>query len=205
MTIQVRPRIISYSLDDDNSEAECNHRTKQPPLRKLIRTILIGLTISGCYTYDSNYDRNRHVSRKCLSYRNVGNMYRLFCFLIPLAFFVKHTTAFFTLPPSLTYFNVVAFVWSVKILLFYVIAFKSGHSKYGHQRAAFDFWDETIRPGLDDLGIEFPSNKIRKRQTIYLFITASIMLINACGWALLCTDIVSSDFDVFTASPFSHW
>ena len=201
MKIRVRPRSFSDS-DDVKSAAVWNEDERPPQLRKLLRPFFICLAISGCYTYDIDYETNGVESAKGRKYRLIGLLYRIFCFLIGLGSLAKHAVAFFTLPSTFVHFNFIVLTWTLVCVLFFAIAFKSGLSKYGHQRKAFTFWDETIRSDMEQLGINFPNEKIKKRQHLYLIICGSILVMNSCGIALLSADIFSDGLGEFFAAPF---
>ena len=99
-------------------------------------------------------------------------------------------------------FNVIVVVWSIHVLLTFLIYLKSHHVKYGGQRNVFNIRDAEIRPLIVYLGIEFPADKIKKRFFIYLMIACACYRSNMTGFALLAADAFIDGYGVFFSAPF---
>ena len=202
MIIQVRPRIISDS-NDVKSAAVWSPNTQPLQLTQLLRPFLTVFAVTGCYPYEIDFGKNGTKTKRGRRYRLARSIYRYIWFLATVTYSVKYAAAFFTVSSTFMRFNLIIFAWSIICVLSFVISLKSRHSKYGHQRKAFKMWDETILPEIEELGMRFPTNKFRKKQTIYLFIVAFVTVFNTIGSSLLAADIFSDGFGAFAAAPFS--
>lgn len=57
-------------------------------------------------------------------------------------------------------------------------------------------------PEMEELGIDFPVDKIRKRQKIYISIALALTFINIECLVLFSADIFSKGYNVFFTAPF---
>ena len=203
MTVKVRPRLSVSDIEDLKSPADWKENKHRSTLRQILRPCFICLAISGCYTYDADFIKNGKETTRGRPYRIFGIIYRIFCFLMCFAACIKSVAAFFTLSTPFAQFNVVLVSWYIECTIVFLITCKSVHHKFGYQRKTFDFWDETIRPGLEEIGIDFPTDKIKTRQTIYLVIGIFICVLNISGIILISTDILSNGYGFLFAAPFS--
>ena len=180
-----------------------NHDINNVTLRQFLRPSLIVLAIGGCYTYDPSVIKTGSETSEGRPYRTAGLIYRIFYLLACLAWCAKCFVSFFTLPSNFILFNVVVAVWCVQVLLTFLVYLKSHYVKYGGQRKAFNLWDSEIRPLIDDLGLEFPADKIKKRFFIYLMIACTWCVSNITGMALLAADVFAGGFGVYYSAPFA--
>ena len=180
-----------------------HHDKNHVTLRQLLRPSLITMAICGCYSFDADGRKGGQANSDGRLYRVFGTFYRIVCLLSVVAACVKSVAAFPTVPDSFKQLNAINIIWLTQCLVIFLISFKATHAKYGSQKKAFDFWDEKIKPEMEELGIDFPQEKIKKRQQIYIFIATCGVLVNVGCLALFSADIFSRGLDVFYAAPFA--
>ena len=202
MHVKVKPNIVQM---EEGKASAWDHHDNRPKssFRKLLKPSLVSLSVCGCYTYDADYVNTGIQRPMRRRYRVFSTIYRTIILFVCLAACTKAIAAFWTLPPGFIEFNVIILAWFMEILTVFLIFLKSNHVKYGGQRKAFDLWDDTIRPELDDLGIEFPEKKVKRRQKIYLILATMVSIVNVSGAVLMSTDLFSEGFGAFFASPFA--
>ena len=71
MEVKVRPYL---STTEEDSDDDTGHVT----LRQLLRPLLIGLAVCGCYTYDPYLIKTGKQTTEGRIYRIIGTVYRLF-------------------------------------------------------------------------------------------------------------------------------
>ena len=205
-----------YIMKGNGNSVVINTELEKPPtawddhdnephltLRQLLRPSLISMAISGCYTYDGNSTRTGRETNQGRPYRLFGTLYRIVFLMVCVLACVKSCAAFATLPSSSLHFNAIVTGWSIQCFLVFLISLKSDHSSYGGRNKAFDFWDDKIRPDLDDLGIQFPEKTIKKRQAVYLILATCLFVFNLAGSAVLSADIFADGYGMFFAAPFT--
>ena len=171
-------------------------------MRQLLRPSLITMSISGCYNYVPEIVWLGQTNENG-PYRVFGTVYRTFCLIIYLVAWGQTSAAFPYVPPTFTQLNIAKMICYTECLVMFLTSLKSTFSKNGSQKRAFDFWDDKIRPEMENLGIKLPIKKIQKRQRIYVVLAIVITLVNSTCNILLLTGLLLKDFDVFFAAPFA--
>ena len=193
--------VKSAEADGEKSPAVLPKQNFFPPLtlRQLLKPLLICMAIGGSYTYEPN-GRDKPGSRP---HQILGHAYRSFIILSILLGCVKQFTAIAIIPTGSWQFGTIILCYFMTALLGLLIFCKSSHLKYGNQRKAFDFWDDKVRPALEELEIELPAEKIKRRLRNYLLLIMGTFSCNTVGIALLATDTLSDGYGVTFAAPFS--
>ena len=180
-------------VEEGKVSSAWNHDANQSylTLRQFLQPSLITMALCGCYTFGKK------------SVRIIGITYRIIYLLFCLAACAKTIAAFTTLSTPSSLVNLTITLWYTQCLTMFLISLKSTHTKYGGQRKAFEFWDEKIRPEIEALEIEFPENKLKKRQTIYLIVATVLNVMNFLGSLLLHTDVITEGIGTIFAAPFA--
>ena len=206
MKVSVKP--VINTAEDPDIHTDLNFRddrdTNNVTLRQILKLPLICLAIGGCFTYDPSVINTGNDVQTSRRYCIAGLIYHIVCLLSCLAWFAKSSVSFFTLPSKFIPFNTVTVSWILQVLLTFIIYLKAHHVKYGGQRKAFNLWDAEIRPLIDDLGLDFPADKIRKRFFIYLVIASTWCVFNITGMTFLATDAFENGFGAFFSAPFTN-
>ena len=200
MAVNVKSSI--NEINDITTWNETSNNKHHKTLRQLLRPSLVSMAISGCYTYNDNLVTTEQTTSKGKPYRIFGTVYRLVFFIICASGCVKSAATFYKHSYAFLHLNVISCVWYTQCLIMFLISLKSNHVQYGGQRKAFKFWDEKIRLEMEALGLEFPEEKIKKRQKICLVVASVIVCFNIAGLSLLATDIFSEGFGAFFSAPF---
>ena len=133
----------------------------------------------------------------------LGNSTELFVCWWLLRHVLSLLQLFFTLPETFIQLNAINLVWLTQCLVIFLISLKASHAKYGSQSKAFNFWDDKIKPEMDALGIEFPEEKIKKRQKICIAIATCFVTLNVGCLVMFSVDVFSRGLDIFDAAPFA--
>ena len=169
-------------------------------IRQLLRPSLISMAVCGCYTFEVNYI----MSRKGRVYQLFGRVYRILIFMICLGGFIKTCASFTSLSAFFMQMNVIKSGWYTQCVVVLLISLKSNLSNKGGQRKAFNFWDENIRLEIVELELEFPEEKIKKRQCISLVIASVVSVVCFVGNILITIDPFQGGFNVFISAPFDN-
>ena len=169
-------------------------------LRQLLRPSITIMKICGCYSFENGNKGGNSDGRIIEIF---GKFFRLMCFLVAIASCAKAVAAFFTIPATFMQLNAINLIWLTQCLVIFLISYKASHVNYGSQTKAFDFWDEKIKPELDALGIDFPEEKIKKRQKICIVIATCFSIINLGCLVMFSVDVFSRGLDMFYAAPFA--
>lgn len=161
-------------------------------MKLILKPVLYGMAIAGCYNFmdvrqtGTNVERRHSVkSALCICYRII--IFVVFCLSIcrsvAACFYVS--TGFLTI-----YVQFVA--WLVYNLATFIIFVKATSRKYGHNEKANNFWMEKIVPLFDQLCIEYPEMKLKKRATMVVILCIISVPINILG-AYLQTNMANFD------------
>ena len=198
-------RSSAINVENEKPPTAWDHHDSQShlTLRQLIRPSLIGMAVSGCYTYDGDFIRMGRERSQGRVYRTFGRLFRIICAIVCIGAITKTMTAFLYLPAEYLQFNAVVVAWNVECFLLFLVSLKSGHSRYGGRDKAFDFWEENISPALEELGIDLPVQTVKKRQTIYLIMASMFSVFNLAGSSFMSAEIFSEGYGSVFAAPFA--
>ncbi|XP_045182101.2 uncharacterized protein LOC123540846 isoform X1 [Mercenaria mercenaria] len=147
-------------------------------LKQILKLMLYGLAIAGNYSFsDINSAGENSSSIKSV----LSKIYRTYVFISILIMVIKFIAGFFYLPTDYFYFSILCAVWSTYILCIQLYSMKATSSKYGHYEKVFKIWDQKIMPEFKELGIEYPSFKLRKGVIIVLVIAFILVVCNTAG------------------------
>ena len=191
MKVKVRP---IRSTTEEDSDDDQNHVT----LRQLLRPSLVCLAISSCYTYDPCLVKTgKHVVEGRI-YRILGTIYRLVILCAYLTACAKAVAAAIIAPKHILILSLMVMAYMLQNLAIFLIALKCDYSQNKWHHQAFDFWDDKIRPEMEALGVNFPVEKIRKRQKMYLSISVA-----TCIFGIVLTGVLSFNaFFTIMSLPF---
>ena len=159
--------------------------------------MLIVMAISGCYNFSDIYEivpKNRQWTMKvALSY-----IYRMVVFLILLFMEIRFILAWFYLPTSYHATIGLMSVWSLSLIVNFLVSFKSSSLKFGHLESVFKFWEEKILPECVDLQLECPVEKIKRSAITHTVAACVFVTINFIG---LTVQVYMFDADVLYLTP----
>ena len=196
--------ISSVTEMDEKPPTAWNHHDNKNhgTLTQLLRPSIITMKMCGCYSFEAGGSKDKGENSDGRIFQVFGKLYRITCLLVAVVACVKSVAAFFTLPETFIQLNAINLVWLTQCLVIFLISLKASHDKYGSQSKAFNFWDDKIKPEMDALGIEFPEEKIKKRQKICIAIATCIVILNAGCLVMFSVDVFSRGLDIFYAAPF---
>ena len=170
--IQSEPRPHAWTLTLEQRKKSC--------LKKMLQPMLIVMAISGCYNFSDIYEivpKNRQWTMKIvLSY-----IYRMVVFLILLFMEIRFIIAWFYLPTSYHATIGLMSVWSLSLIVNFLVSFKSSSLKFGHLESVFKFWEEKILPECVDLQLECPVEKIKRSAITHTVAACVFVTINLIG------------------------
>ena len=169
-------------------------------IRQLLRPSLISMAVCGCY----NFEVRCLTSRKGRLFQIFGRLYRILIFIICFGSVIKTLASFSNLSSFFMQMNMIRTGWYTQCLVVFLISLKSNLANKGGQRKAFNFWDEKIRQEMQEIGLEFPGEKIKKRQKVYLIIAVAVSFVGFLGNILLTIDPFNGGFNIFYSAPFDN-
>ena len=207
MKTKVRPRLTDVEKFKVPQPEKIEKMEKlHQSLKQLLRPYLLALAFSGCYSFDESLLMNRKdilkTGRANSVYRIYGKIYRILSFIIIFALCVKSAAAFYNIGDNFKYLNIVIVAWYIQCLVVLIFFLKFEQSNGGDHRNYYEFWDEKIWSAMDDLGIVFPVEKIKKKQMVFLMIIVFLTICNVGGLAFLSTDVLSNGYGAFWSAPF---
>ena len=202
MKVKVKPCTIRTREQTHTAEKTGAINLHSVSIRQLLKPSLVSMAVSGCYTYDANLVKTGRTTSKGKCSRMFGIIYRLVVFIFVIGGCIKTAAAFSKLYSAFLQLNVIRCGWYTQCLVVFLISLKSSTTKYGGQRKAFNFWDEKIRPELEELGLKIPEENIRKRQKIYVALAVVVYCFGIAISILVSTDTFTNGFGVFFVAPF---
>ena len=207
MKTKIRPRLTDVEkLKLPSPEKIEKMDNQHQSLKQLLRPYLLALAFSGCYSLDEGLIMNRKeilkTGRANSVYRIFGKIYRILSFIIIFALCVKAAAAFYNIGDTFKYLNIVIVAWYIQCLVVLIFFLKFEQSNDGDHRNYYEFWNEKIWSAMDDLGIVFPVEKIKKKQMVFLMIIVFLTICNVGGLAFLSTDVLSNGYGAFWSAPF---
>ena len=161
------------------------------------------MKMCGCYSFEAGGSKDKRENSDGRFFKFLRNSTELFVCWWLLQHVLSLLQLFFTLPETFIQLNAINLVWLTQCLVIFLISLKASHAKYGSQSKAFNFWDDKIKPEMDALGIEFPEEKVKKRQKICIAIATCFVILNVGCLVMFSIDVFSRGLDIFYAAPFA--
>jgi hypothetical protein len=177
LKMERKTKVEQFQMERQDSQkawSEYNDR-RVKSLKYIIRPMLYILAIAGCYNFsDINNDGEQVSYTKSV----LSKVYRLVMITLVVAGAAKYIACFFYLPVEYFHFNSLCAVWTIYIICIHIYNLKATSSRFGHYEKVFQFWNQKIVPDFEELGIEYPSVKLRKGVIVILIITIVLVLLN---------------------------
>ena len=177
--------------------------TPKGSLHKLLKPILVFLSLAGCYGFSNNDEHSSKIYRNASKWKILGLVYRFLCFLCCIMLCVKGFAAVKTAETKVN-FQILFLIWFFHCTVIFLIFLKADSTRFGHMQKAMQFWDLRIIPAMEYLQIDINDEKSRKWQKIYIIIGVALTFINIVSLGVICSPIFSDDNRDQYVAPFQY-
>jgi hypothetical protein len=153
-----------------------NHRFH---MKQILKPVLYGLALAGCYNFiDIRQKACAKIEKRCSVKSVLSTSYRLLIFAILCLSVCRVVVACFYSSSGHTKIYVQYVIWLLYNLLTFLIFVKTTSRRYGHNEKAFDSWKQQIVPLLDQLCIQYPETKMKRRSIVALVLCIVSVFVN---------------------------
>ncbi|KAH3842340.1 hypothetical protein DPMN_115837 [Dreissena polymorpha] len=158
------------------SEARGDDHRQIFTLQKLIRPVLVGLALCGCYNFGDivHIDHGHKNNFKTV----ISATFRFVCLLIMLVVCVKYGVTLYYVSYEYKLFAVMCFIFNLNLVARFVACLKMTHRSYGNQEKCFKTWEEDIFPECLALKLRCPVSTINARTKWAVIVASGITVIN---------------------------